>query len=68
MKRRNFIQQSGVVACGLIIAKDLFAKPKGAVYGHNGMKYRIDTKWGELNPEKHPVKDCMRWCRIKKAG
>ncbi len=67
MKRRNFIQQSGVVACGLIIAKDLFAKPKGAVYGHNGMKYRIDTKWGELNPEKHPVKDCHEMVQDKKG-
>lgn len=67
MNRRNFMQKSGIVSTGLIIAKDLFAKPKGAVYGHNRMQYRMDTKWGELNPQTHPVKDCHEMVQDKKG-
>jgi peptidylamidoglycolate lyase len=36
----------------------LQARPKGPVYGHGGMRYRLDTKWSQLDPSKNPVKDC----------
>jgi peptidylamidoglycolate lyase len=58
MERRKFLRTTGLAAGGLVIAHDLFAKPKGPVYGHNGMKYRMDEKWGTLNPDKYPVNDC----------
>ena len=43
---------------GLIIANGLFAKSKEPVYGHNGMKYQMDVKWGTLDASVHPVNDC----------
>jgi hypothetical protein len=67
MNRRNFLQATGLAAGGIVITKDLFAKPKGPVYGHNQMQYRMDAKWGELNPEQHPVKDCHEMVQDKKG-
>lgn len=58
MKRREFVRHTTIVTASLIIAQDMFAKPKGPVYGHNDMRYRLDTKWGQLNPLKNPVNDC----------
>jgi hypothetical protein len=66
MKRRTFLQQTSLLAGSIIITKDLFAKPKGPVYGHNGMQYRMDVKWGALNPAKHPVNDCHEMVEDKK--
>ena len=58
MERRKFIMQTTIVSASFFIAKDLLAKPKGPVYGHNNMRYMLDTKWGQLNPLKNPVNDC----------
>lgn len=67
MKRKQFIKKSTIMAAGLIITKDLFAKSKGPVYGHNNMRYRMDAKWGTLNSEKHPVNDCHEMVQDKKG-
>lgn len=58
MDRRKFIKHTTVVSASFFIAKDLLAKPKGPVYGHNNMRYMLDAKWGQLNPLQHPVNDC----------
>lgn len=58
MNRKTFLTTSAISGVGLILTKDLFAKPKGPIYGHNEMKYRLDVQWGTLNPNKHPVNDC----------
>lgn len=58
MNRRNFIQQTSIFTGSIILTKDLFARKKGKVYGHNGMQYRMDEKWGALDPKVHPVNDC----------
>ena len=67
MKRRTFLQQTSLLAGSIIITKDLFAKPKGPVYGHNGMQYRMDAKWGALHPAKYPVNDCHEMVQDKKG-
>ncbi|WP_253906389.1 6-bladed beta-propeller [Chitinophaga sp. SYP-B3965] len=67
MDRRNFIQASALIAGSFYITKDLFAKDNGAVYGHNNMRYRMDNKWGNLDPSKHPVKDCHEMVQDKKG-
>ncbi len=67
MQRRNFIKQTAVFTTSFFIAKDLLAQKKGPVYGHNGMTYRMDKKWGELNPEKHPVNDCHEMVQDSKG-
>jgi peptidylamidoglycolate lyase len=58
MDRRQFITASSLVTTSLCITKDLFAKPKGPVYGHNNMQYTMDDKWGILNRNVNPVNDC----------
>ena len=68
MKRRAFLQQSATVTAGILLTKDLFAKPQGPVYGHNGMQYRMDTKWGTLNPAKNPVNDCHEMVQDSKGN
>lgn len=58
INRKEFIQKTVVVSASIFIARDLLAKNKGPVYGHNHMQYHMDARWGNLNPSKHPVKDC----------
>ena len=58
MERRSFLKNSALSTAGLLISKDLFSKPKGKIYGHNEMTYRLHTEWGALNPKKTPVNDC----------
>jgi sugar lactone lactonase YvrE len=67
MKRRRFIRQTTLISTAIILAKDLFARPKGKVFGHNGMLYRMDSKWGALNPEKYPVNDCHEMVQDKQG-
>ena len=57
MNRKEFVKNSVLGTAGIFIAKDMLAKPKGAIYGHNEMRFRINTQWGSLNPEKTPVND-----------
>ncbi|MFY8166577.1 MAG: 6-bladed beta-propeller [Sediminibacterium sp.] len=58
MERRNFISKSAVVTAGLFITRDMFKPTTSPVYGHNGMTYQLNTKWGTLNTDKTPVNDC----------
>src|SRR5688572_13059560 len=67
MNRKYFLQQSAFTVASLVIMKDLFAKQKSPVYGQNGMHYRLDTKWGSLNPSKYPVNDCHEMVQDSKG-
>ena len=58
MKRRSFIMNSSLSTAGLFVTDYLFGNPAETIYGHNEMKYRMNTRWGALNPEKTPVNDC----------
>ena len=67
MKRRVFIQKAGLATASFAITKDMFAGNKGPVYGHNDMKFRMNEKWGALNPEKFPVNDCHEMVQDKRG-
>lgn len=67
MNRRKFVKNTAGFTAGLLITKDLFAKDKGPVYGHNGMRYTLDTSWGQLDSAKYPVKDCHEMVQDKKG-
>lgn len=67
MQRRKFLQQSTFAAGSFLIMKDIFAKTEGEVYGHNGMQYRMDKKWGILS-EKNPVNDCHEMVQDSKGN
>jgi hypothetical protein len=67
MLRRTFIQSGALAAGGFLITRDLFASDKGPIYGHNGMRYRMDKKWGVLNAAKNPVNDCHEMVQDSKG-
>ena len=67
MHRRKFIKQSAIASGSFFIAKDLLAQPKDPIYGHNNMRYRMDAKWGVLNPSINPVKDCHEMVQDSKG-
>jgi peptidylamidoglycolate lyase len=67
MNRRKFVKNTAAITTGLLITRGLFAKDKGPVYGHNGMRYTLDTSWGQLDSAKYPVKDCHEMVQDKKG-
>ena len=58
MERRKFIKQTAIASATFFIAKDMMAKDKGPIYGHNNMRYRMDTAWSKADPNINPVNDC----------
>ena len=58
MKRRSFIKNSVLGGGAFFVARDLYSETKGPMYGHNEMKFKLNTKWGALNSAKTPVNDC----------
>ncbi len=65
MNRRKFVQQSALGAGSFLIMQDLFAKPKGKVYGHNQMQYTLDTDWSKADASMFPVNDCHEMVQDK---
>ena len=43
MKRRTFIRSIAVTTAAFHIASDIMGRDRGPVYGHNGMRYTMDT-------------------------
>ncbi|WP_423738160.1 6-bladed beta-propeller [Chitinophaga caseinilytica] len=58
MERRKFIRAAALTTAGFYISRDLFARPKGPVYGHNKMRFTLDEKWAKADVSRFPVKDC----------
>lgn len=67
MNRKDFVKQAVLGSAGFFIAKDLLAKPQGPVYGHNGMRFQMNNKWGNLNPDQTPVNDCHEMVQDSKG-
>lgn len=59
MNRKQFIKHSSITAAGMLCAPAIIgaAKPE-TILGHNNKRYRINTKWSQLNAAQYPVKDC----------
>src|ERR1700712_5688371 len=67
MERRNFIKQTALVSASFFIAKDMMAKNSGPIYGHNNMRYRMDTAWSKADPNMNPVNDCHEMVQDSKG-
>ena len=68
MNRKQFIQQSSVLAAGMLYAPTIFGKNRPQeeiILGHNNKRYRLDTKWSQLNAAQYPVKDCHEMVQDK---
>jgi peptidylamidoglycolate lyase len=58
MNRKSFLRNTALASGGILLFRDLLARPTGPVYGHNGFTYRANTSWSKLRTEVNPVKDC----------
>lgn len=67
MNRKKFIKNTVFVSGGMLLFRDLLARPSSPVYGHNGFTYRMDDKWSKLDPKKFPVKDCHEMVQDSKG-
>jgi peptidylamidoglycolate lyase len=67
MERRKFIKQTAIVSATFFIAKDMMAKDNGPIYGHNNMRYRMDTAWSKADPNINPVNDCHEMVQDSKG-
>lgn len=67
MNRKSFIRNTALATGGMLLFRDLFAKDRNPVYGHNGFRYRMDTKWSKLKPQNNPVKDCHEMVQDSKG-
>ncbi|MCF7567192.1 6-bladed beta-propeller [Sabulilitoribacter arenilitoris] len=74
MERRTFIKNTGIGVGALVTAKSipfqiLSSKPKldQTILGHGDFKYRLERKWGNLNPKNHPIKNCHEMVMDKKG-
>lgn len=66
MDRRKFIKGTSILTAQTLIMKDMLAKKESPVYGHNNMKYTLDTSWSQCDATKNPVKDCHEMVQDKK--
>ena len=66
--RRLFLKQSALTGIAMTIQPPLsFSAPEETIIGHGDFKYKIDTKWGNLDPAKTPVNNCHEMVMDKKG-
>lgn len=58
MNRRQFLRNTSLSLGTFYISNGLFARDKGPVYGHNGLRYTLDTSWSKCSRDQYPVNDC----------
>lgn len=69
MNRRDFVQKSLSASIGLMAMPSLVV-PKSLdnlILGHSSHQYKLDAKWGNLNPLQYPVKDCHEMVQDSKG-
>lgn len=66
MNRKTFLQQSSIITCGMLSMPSLMtAKDKNEIILYYNKRYHIDTKWGALDFNRYPVKDCHEMVQDK---
>ncbi|UZD22653.1 6-bladed beta-propeller [Algoriphagus halophytocola] len=57
--RRSFIKQSSLLGLAMSISPSFsFASKSDLLLGHGDFQYKIDPKWGMLDPAQVPVNNC----------
>ena len=51
----------------MAVMPDLISGKDNVILGHNNKRYRIDTKWGQLDAARYPVKDCHEMVQDSKG-
>jgi peptidylamidoglycolate lyase len=65
--RRQFIRNTSLSLGGVWLTNNLFARSEGPVYGHNDVRYTLDTSWSKCSPQQYPVNDCHEMVQDKKG-
>ncbi|MBA2500428.1 MAG: 6-bladed beta-propeller [Chitinophagaceae bacterium] len=67
MNRKQFIKQSSIAATGMLYVPNILRglTPDEVILGHNNKRYRINTKWSQVNAAQYPVKDCHEMVQDK---
>lgn len=73
-QRRKFLKNSiltgGILTVSGISAfniKSAAPKLEETILGHGDFRYRVEKGWGDLDPKKHPVKNCHEMVMDKKG-
>lgn len=69
MNRRDFVHKTLIASTGLATLPALWQPENidNLVLGHNSHQYKLDTSWGNLNPERYPVRDCHEMVQDSKG-
>jgi hypothetical protein len=66
--RRKFIQNSSLLGLAMSIKPDLsLFEAQDQILGHGDFKYKIDSKWGNLDPANVPVVNCHEMVMDRKG-
>ncbi len=69
MKRRKFLGTTAPLLASPFLwtgrAAFSFPSSKDLIIGHHSHRYKVDTKWGDLDPKKHPIKDAHEMVQSK---
>ncbi len=68
LTRRQFIQNSSLLGLTMSIYPDFSAfASQDIVLGHGNFTYKIDSSWGNLDPDKVPVNNCHEMVMDRKG-
>ncbi|MGM0944671.1 MAG: 6-bladed beta-propeller [Bacteroidota bacterium] len=56
--RRKFLQTSSLIGIAMSIKPQSIFSIPSTILGHGDFTYRVDEKWGMLDPSKFPVNNC----------
>lgn len=66
--RRNFIKTTSTLGLAMSISPVFSFDQKSApLIGHGDFQYRVDEKWGMLDPAKVPVVNCHEMVMDRKG-
>lgn len=66
--RRDFIKQSSLFGLAMSVSPNFAFSPKSdELIGHGDFQYRVDPKWGMLDPDKVPVVNCHEMVMDRKG-
>jgi peptidylamidoglycolate lyase len=67
MIRRKFIQKTTIATGGILLMKNLYSAPQQKIYGHNDMRFTLETNWAKLSKTDYPVNDCHEMVQDKQG-
>ena len=66
---KTFYKTISLAATGMFYAPSILRglQSDEVILGHNNKRYRINTKWSQVNAAQYPVKDCHEMVQDKRA-